>query len=194
MKTTTTNYCMICDDFLDEEQQNLIISRIDNPNFIWTVACDHTVGYDLSKEFENDTRFKETPQLVSLVMTDNNPSCVFHQDFTNVLKTFLVKNNFRAEFIHRIKVNNQELDLSFTDDMFNTPHVDWNFPHNVMLYYAIDSDGDTALFDRIDGHLTIVERITPRKGRAVLFDGQTLHAGRPPSTSTRRLIINYNFR
>ena len=194
MKIQTTKYCMICDDFLDEEQQNLIVSRIDNPNFIWTDSCDHTVGYDLSQEFEDDPRFKESPQLVSMVMTDNNPSCVFHQDFTNILKTFLVKNNYRAKIIHRIKVNDQEPDQSFSEEMINTPHVDWNFPHNVLLYYPVDADGDTALFDRIDGKLTIVDRITPKKGRAVLFDGSCLHAGRPPAVSNRRLVINYNFR
>lgn len=194
MKIQTTKYCMIVDDFLDESQQDLILSRIDNVNFIWTDPCDHTVGYEISKEFEDDPRFKESPQLVSIVMTDNNPSCPFHKDFTDLLKTFLIKNNFQASTIHRIKVNNQEKDISFTDDMFNTPHVDWSFPHNVMIYYVMDSDGDTAFFDYIDGQLTVVERVTPKKGRAVLFDGGVLHAGRPPSANDRRLVINYNFR
>jgi hypothetical protein len=185
---------MIVDDFLDESHQDLILSRIDDPHFIWTDSCDHTVGYQISKDFEHDERFKESPQLVSLVMVNQTPSCAFHKDFTDVLKIFLEKNNWQTRFIHRIKVNHQDKDTSFTHDMFNTPHVDWNFPHNVMIYYAMDSDGDTALFDFINGEYVVVERVTPKKGRAVLFDGSVLHAGRPPSINDRRLVINYNFR
>ena len=36
-----------------------------------------------------------------------------------------------------------------------------------------------------------IERVTPKKGRLVLFDGHHLHAGGYP-TNTPRCIVNYN--
>jgi hypothetical protein len=39
-----------------------------------------------------------------------------------------------------------------------------------------------------------ISRVTPKKGRLVLFDGGVLHAGQPPKTSEVRCVININFK
>ncbi len=66
-------------------------------------------------------------------------------------------------------------------------HIDYSFPHLVLLYYINTTDGDTILFegDRI------VERISPKRGRCVLFDGRIVHAS-SSSTILPRLVINNN--
>jgi hypothetical protein len=66
-------------------------------------------------------------------------------------------------------------------------HVDYNFPHLVLLYYINSTDGDTVLFDGD----RVIERITPRRGRCVLFDGSIVHAS-SSSTLAPRLILNTN--
>ena len=72
-----------------------------------------------------------------------------------------------------------------------TPHIDYNYPHYVLLYYTNDSDGDTIIYKNKET-LEILEKVSPRKGRALLFDGRLWHAGSVPSTKPRS-VINYNF-
>lgn len=86
----------------------------------------------------------------------------------------------------------------------DSPHIDYDTPHLVCLYYVNDSDGDTVIFDKSvkDVHpefnnfseteFKIVQRISPKKGRVVLFDGTTYHASSTPTTDVR-CIVNMNF-
>jgi hypothetical protein len=79
----------------------------------------------------------------------------------------------------------------------DTVHVDKEIPHRVVVYYVNDSDGDTLIFNK---HYTdckstdptdVVMRVTPKKGRIVLFDGSQYHCATPPSKNPR-CIINFN--
>ena len=67
------------------------------------------------------------------------------------------------------------------------PHTDRPEEHLGLIYYVNDSDGDTIFFE--DGKES--KRVTPKKGRVVLFDGSTLHAG-GFTTDNPRCIVNYN--
>jgi hypothetical protein len=80
-------------------------------------------------------------------------------------------------------------------------HVDFKYPHMVFLYYVNDSDGDTLItnkkydfsnqtFDELD-ESQIVERVSPRKGRVVIFDGLYYHSGGIPKISPR-CVINFD--
>ena len=77
------------------------------------------------------------------------------------------------------------------------PHIDiCNKIHIVGLYYVMDSDGDTIIYnerekDRPDGIYTIKERVTPKQGRAVLFDGWLMHTAAQPINNVRCIVI-YN--
>ena len=71
----------------------------------------------------------------------------------------------------------------------NTPHVDFpNLDHWVLLYYVCDSDGDTCIFND-----NIVDTISPKAGRYLLFNGSQSHAGSHPLISDKRVVINFNF-
>jgi hypothetical protein len=86
----------------------------------------------------------------------------------------------------------------------NNPHTDLKFPHMVCLYYANDSDGPTYIFDQtlddisFEDHsserkFTVKQKIEPKRGRAVLFDGRTYHASSSSSKDVR-CIVNFNFK
>ena len=68
------------------------------------------------------------------------------------------------------------------------------------LYYVFDSDGDTVFFDkRSDSEerpsfkdYKIIDRVTPKQGRVVLFDGRQYHANYLPRKSDVRSVINMN--
>lgn len=69
-------------------------------------------------------------------------------------------------------------------------HTDDQAPHWVFIYYVNDSDGDTCLYDGDK----IVHRITPKKGRGVIFDGQIRHASSSPVQTPFRCIFNFNLK
>lgn len=78
------------------------------------------------------------------------------------------------------------------------PHVDFSEisePLLTAIYYVNDSTGDTVIFDQRMGEkgpLTVKTRVSPKKGRLVVFDGRLLHAGNTPKTNAPRVNINFN--
>lgn len=75
-----------------------------------------------------------------------------------------------------------------TNKEYYDPHTDLPYPHLVVLYYVNDSDGDTVFFDNNNN---VVQRVTPKKGRVVLFDGNHKHGGGIPKNGPR-CAINFN--
>ena len=71
----------------------------------------------------------------------------------------------------------------------NGIHVDIFNPHWVCLYYVCDSDGDTILFDDNENE---IQRVSPKKGRIVFFDGSIKHCSSSPA-KTHRAVINFDF-
>tara|TARA_R110002050_G_scaffold127252_1_gene248122 strand:+ start:1165 stop:1725 length:561 start_codon:yes stop_codon:yes gene_type:complete len=68
-------------------------------------------------------------------------------------------------------------------------HIDTPDDHYVCLYYINDSEGDTIIFNDNEEE---IQRITPKKGRIVFFEGSMHHCSTRPSTKTRA-ILNFNF-
>ena len=67
------------------------------------------------------------------------------------------------------------------------PHTDLPFDHNVVLYYVNDADGDTVFYDKGK----IVERVSPKRGRVVMFDGLIEHGGGIPKKGPRA-VVNFD--
>lgn len=80
------------------------------------------------------------------------------------------------------------------------PHVDREVSHIVVLYYVTDSDGDTVIYDKTfrdiapndlkKEDLQIFKSITPKKGRAIVFDGSRYHTSTRPTTG-HRCVVNF---
>ena len=79
--------------------------------------------------------------------------------------------------------------------VIDTPHIDIaeGDEHIVVLYYVIDSDGDTVIYNERTESLTYTEkqRVSPKQGRVVIFDGRQYHTAEQPTKGTR-CIVNYN--
>ena len=95
---------------------------------------------------------------------------------------------------------------------YNTPHVDFLFPHMTACYYVTDSDGDTIEFDQHRDNIpgtelneaviqdyvqrtpfTIADRCSPKKGRLCVFDGLKFHASTKPKLHDTRIVITINY-
>ena len=68
-------------------------------------------------------------------------------------------------------------------------HTDNGNPHDVVLYYVNDSDGDTFFFDN---DMNVIHRETPERGKLVIFDGSVLHSSSSPSKNFR-ITLNINY-
>jgi len=83
-------------------------------------------------------------------------------------------------------------------------HVDSPTDHLVCLYYVNDADGDTILFDKTTNEVsasaphnnmvefTEIRRVTPKKGRCLVFNGNRYHSASSPALYSR-CVVNFNF-
>ena len=85
------------------------------------------------------------------------------------------------------------LNLESTDD--DTPHIDLDEGdrHIVVLYYVVTSDGDTVIYnERTESDTyTVKQKVTPKQGRVVIFDGGLYHTAQQ-ALKKIRCIVNYN--
>ena len=75
-----------------------------------------------------------------------------------------------------------------TDLEHYAPHVDLPYPHTVVLYYVNDADGDTVIFNKNN---QIVKRVSPKRGRILMFDGTMYHGGGIPKNGPR-CAVNFD--
>jgi len=88
---------------------------------------------------------------------------------------------------------------------YDNIHVDMLEDHWVCLYYVNDSDGDTVLFKQTKEDMNNdfevfkntkfepLKRVTPKKGRAVVFNGNRYHSSTAPTNGVR-CILNFDLR
>ena len=141
------------------------------PNVRESLQLSHHFCFVVGEKVEiNSARYDE-----SIVLFNN---VIKHLDINN-LEIFKIKANLQ------IKCENNKV------ENHNTPHIDApTMKHYVAIYYVNDSDGDTILFNKDN---TEKARITPKKGRFLVFDGSILHTGSHPIISSKRIVVNYNF-
>lgn len=99
--------------------------------------------------------------------------------------------------IFRCKINLLQPKKDCVEGTFNPPHDDGGPNELSLIYYVNDSDGDTYFFNEFFSgskpELTIYKRITPKKGKAVLFDSARYHCSSNPINSERRVALNFVF-
>lgn len=119
-----------------------------------------------------------------------------------VLEASCEKINFKMHSLIKARSFLQvPLHDNFTTTKLDALHVDQPYPHLVVLYYVMDSDGDTILVNhKREGapmyHLEAADypeliRVTPKKGRVVIFDGDYYHTAEQPRNNLR-CIVNFN--
>ena len=98
---------------------------------------------------------------------------------------------------------NRQANIDQLRKEYDNIHIDIPFSHLVVLYYVNDTDGDTFIFDKFadldnlksptinESESTIIKRVSPKKGRALLFDGRRYHSSSGP-TKDIRCIINFD--
>ena len=182
---------LVFDDIIDLEYQEQIKSTLlgtkqyKNYHFPWYLTEDVTKGREKNSQ--------NRPALYHSYVKD--PSILdseFHDLFTELIQSSCSK--LDVDNVRVIKGRSFcQLPLSSEKTTVDTPHLDGHEDHFVMLYYVCDSDGDTIIYNEKvkSENYTIQQRITPKQGRVVLFDGALYHTAEQPLNNIR-CVVNYN--
>lgn len=119
-----------------------------------------------------------------------------------------ITSNANVNFDRLIRMRaNLTLSNSAVIEDYHMPHIDSFFPHWNAIYYVNDSDGDTVIFNETNetyssgdddiiriqqGNFTIKKRVTPKKGKILIFPGKYYHSSSIARTSKFRCVININ--
>ena len=102
--------------------------------------------------------------------------------------------------INRIKINLLLQQPQAPELHYNIAHYDKpETGYYSVIYYCMDSDGDTFLFDKFaerdstKSELNIVQRFTPKKNSILVFDSNRFHASSNPRNHKERAVINFVF-
>ena len=193
------NEIYVFDNFIDiqyqEDIKNILIGdyQYKEKNFPWYYTSDITSGDDHDDSQHRaalghdyviiDDEYDATGQRVS----------IFHYLFLPMLKNVCQK--MKIKNINVLQGRSfLQFPLNLKDITIDTPHIDLdNRKHLVALYYVCDSDGDTVIYNerKESKSYTIKQKVTPKQGRMVLFDGSLYHTAEQPLNNVR-CIVNYN--
>lgn len=183
---------IVVDNFIPKSMQERYKAWLLGEQFPWFYTPDVTFGNGA----------QQRPCMTHRLYADGNKISALDVDYLAHLGAEKVNYKFNSikhgkailQFPIRENVIGKELDNLHTDI---DPHED----HLVVLYYVMDADGDTIICDHrnIDyqdrnlqaKNFNVIERVTPKQGRAVLFDGSYYHTAVQPRHGMR-CIINLN--
>ena len=181
---------MIFDDIVDSEFQDKILNMVMMGNW----------------KFINDMSYKESEYpSYGLNQTFKHPE---YGIMTSLYETVCVPIINKVIQKNILEINDIHFTRSFLqfplNDKFvkehNGIHIDLPISHYACVYYCNDSDGDTIIYEQtvkntpcgsVNVNLVEHKRVTPKKGRMVLFDGFRYHCSSQP-TSNYRCIINFD--
>lgn len=184
----------VYDNLLPEKLTEEILSIIMDSNFPWFKASNsfYAVSEKTAKKYKNNSLVVNTPQLAHQFFNEGE---ICTNSIWQDIPVVLVENFFKLYQLDTIGILRAKANLMLKSNIdkkyYNPPHIDTPRPHDVLLYYVNDSDGDTIIFSDELGD-KIVEKISPKKGRFLYFSGEYYHASSPPTEHDSRIVVNIN--
>ena len=189
---------VIIDNAIPTEDQDIIERLVTGDSFGWIYNPNTAYTTELVEKLKfPDEFFKDSVDspLFSHILWNEFGR---NSHLFNVFIPLLDAVPYEFHRLVRCKINLTLPVQGSTVDTHSYPHVDYIDDEGLItgLYYVNDSDGDTFLFNEMNPHrgaLTVAQRITPKRGRLVLFDANRYHAGNNPIDHPTRLTLNFNF-
>lgn len=191
----------VVDDILEKNFQNAIEEELlysrKFPWFFNISTVDDELNYFQPHLAVTDSSI-DTPQLYHFIF-DSSRDSPFFEFLKPMIYSIEEKFNFQIIDLVRIKAN-LLLRVEKTVSSYHHPHVDMDDKdYKSLIYYVNDADGDTYIFneyynDTVMSKLTTMDRISPKKGKAVLFESSRFHSSSPPVNLSHRCVINFVFK
>lgn len=174
------------DNFLTEEQEKKLHDLTTDQNFPWFYYPGTVI--DVEEGVKDECVYDEGINPFQFVHVIDLNECSFTEVIAPVFNQLAIELQSNIS-IWRCKFNFLPKN---TDSTHHYPHVDWDEKGLMSaIYYVNDSDGDTHFFDE---ELNITNKITPKKGRMVLFDSNVLHSSSSPINTQHRIVFNTVFK
>ena len=172
-----------------------------NDDIKWSVLNKISRNPD---KFKFDKNIIEAPGASHILFWDGDIASVHFHAVKPILYYLEERADIKLDQLERIRVRKTFYAKGHDENKYTPPHVDLPELENYMslVYYVHDTDGDTFFFAEEhevgskDTYLkkgTIIKRVSPKKGSAILFPGRTFHAGNSPINNNTRTIINFDF-
>jgi len=172
---------MIIENIIPKELQDKLSEEILSVNFPWYFN-DSTLG-DYVEGVDSGFQFVHT------VFDNGNITSTIFESLKPILQSFEEHTSFQIKHIVRIKIN---LLTRLTDTSNqNVIHTDIakDSPCTSvvsLVYYVMDSDGDTIVYDEND-----IITCSPKKGTGFYFESIKDHRATNPVLNQRRIVINF---
>ena len=167
----------VIDDVVSDMYQNYIEQMISSLEWYFLDGITRTDGTDPYTGFTNgifdkfdQTRKSQTDFLLPLL----------YEGITKYKRGAVLEDLYRIRAVMWVRDQNKGVHL---------PHTDLEIEHHTMVYYVNDTDSPTRLYK----DNKVFKEVQPKKGRALIFPGNTQHSSASPTKSSRRMILNYNF-
>lgn len=181
-------------NFIGEEEQRKICDLLFSNKIPWRYQKDSAYGNNRDK-YQSTYGYKNevpVPSFGSIVLQEkllNTTDSM--ENFVRILMPLISMNKKKfgldPKNLFRVRLG---LHLpTINKPLHNNPHIDTQEPHTVVLYYVNTVDGDTFFFDK---DFNITGRESPEMGKAIMFDGLTLHSSSIP-TQGSRITVNFNY-
>jgi len=185
----------IIDDYIPKDKQNEIeMNLLGNNGFPYFHSFD-TVDSHYEQLLFDDKNIVHQPQFVHVLYENQNVNSTAFDYVMNIFSGTEIE-KLKPK---RLKINLLTPPITKNKNIYHLPHFDSSDPNDItFLYYVCDSDGDTYLFHQkyeksIEKKLTIEKKISPIKGRMLIFDSNRFHASSPPLKKDFRCVINMVF-
>jgi len=191
------NY-FVLDNILTKEQEDEIENLLTGVSFPYFFDSINYTSTGIEK-FPNVKNLVDHKQMVHVAYSiDDNGNTYCNSNDYGYIISFITNQllvHFKKEklTLKRAKVNLQQQFTNNKPEYHNIPHIDLtDNKHFVCIYYVNDSDGDTLFFDN-EKNCNVIDRVSPKKGRLLVFNGNILHASQHPIKSPERIVINMDF-
>lgn len=187
----------IIDNFLPKDKFDRLHNAVMSTGFPWFYT--QYVSLPPGEHSFNDPLAIETSGWFHLLYDNEDGSGSRYYDlFLDFFEELENRFGYTRNQLLRARLSLKTPKPEFTENHYNLPHIDYNFPHIVLLYYINDSDGDTRMFNEFftgfptPSTFTVQETIKPVANRLVIFDGIQYHTAANPINTDRRVIFNLN--
>ena len=170
---------MIFNNIIPSIDSDKISSEIGGELFPW-IWNGFTV-----EETENSNNFQFTHRLFG----NNIVTSEYFYMLLPILTSFEQRYGSNIKNILRVKANLLTKGVYTDEDLSKSIHIDsYDDRHMSLIYYVIDSDGDTVILDDCG---VICESVSPIKSNLCWFKSTTKHRATPPKLNKRRIVINF---
>ena len=202
---------IVVDNFLPEMYQSNFYNLLTGPTSDLTYRFNKfsVSGYGHVDAFKHlyytDVPTQEHIQMNRTFVKNNQVvSKEFYKYFAPIVACFETHTQSKVSNIIRLKANlliNQEGPKTQPPHIDGLKMVDNKYVcegRKSLIYYVNNSDGDTILYkERFNGEpigrVTEQLRVSPKKGRAIIFDSNQIHSGSAPTNKAYRVVINCIF-